>query len=160
MEKEAIEALIDRQRKWCFKDFLQIDIYQTDRAKFYRNVLGAVFSVIGISVVVFGGLVAWSYAPIKDIAALKAEVRILNRNVDKLLQINGQKVEEVNMDYNNPCPECGYKISQKIDKAKRQCLKCANIYTIRILEKAETPDPGREASRQVAILKNPILNTR
>lgn len=78
IDKSEIEIMIDKQRKWCFKDFLQIDAYQTDRAKFYRNVLGAVFSVIGISIVVFGGLVAWSYAPIQDIAALKAEVRILN----------------------------------------------------------------------------------
>lgn len=160
MEKQAVEELLEKQRKWCFKDFLQIDVYQTDRAKFYKNVLGAVFSVIGICIIIFSGVVAWSYKPIQDIATLKAEVRLMNDNLNKLLRQNGQRAREEIMDFSSTCLECGYKISIKIDKGKRQCYKCATVYNVRELEKVERIDPGKEASRQVAILKNPVIDAR
>lgn len=64
------------------------------------------------------------------------------------------------MDYCNPCPKCDYVGSVKVDKTKRQCYKCGNMFVVRIQEKAESVDPGKETSRQVAIIKNPILDAR
>lgn len=159
MEKTDVEELLEKQRKWCFKDFLQIDNYNLDRAKFYKNVLGAVFSVVGISVMIFTGLVAWSYKPIQDIAALKAEVRLLNNNVDKLLRLNGRQAMEDIMDMLNVCPECNQKGSYKLDKVKRKCIHCGAVYSTRSILEAEA-SPGKEESHKIAMNKNPVLDAR
>lgn len=162
MDMNAVEEIITKQRKWCFKDFLQIKDYREDKVKIYKTVLSSLFSVIGISVVIFAGMVAWSYQPMQDIAALKAEVAMLSKNIEKLTELiaNKKMGGVLRMDIKSTCPKCGHRISFIIDSRKRKCCECKNIFVVTPEGLTRQEYPGKEELRRVVINKNPVLDAR
>jgi len=83
-----IDGMIDKsvstQRKWCGKDFLL-------KADYYKSIIKSIAWIIAVAVLLFGGVVGWSYRPIKEIAELKVEMRVVNSKLDHIIKMNGDK---------------------------------------------------------------------
>lgn len=75
----VIDDKIKTQRHFCFKDFLTVKDY-------YKSVIKTIIWILGICVLLFSGVIAWSYAPIKDIATLKVEIRVITEKLDQLIE--------------------------------------------------------------------------
>jgi len=75
-----IDIKINDQKTHCSNCFLS-------KTAYYKGCLGAVITILFFALAIFGGVVAWSYGPIKDIATLKAESRVQSEKLDTIIKL-------------------------------------------------------------------------
>ena len=76
-----IKSEVAVQRDFCSKTFLS----QKD---YYKGNFKAIVWLILFGMVIFGGVVAWSYGPMQDIATLKSEMNVLIKKFDTVIDMS------------------------------------------------------------------------
>ncbi len=83
-----VDGVIDKKvadrRHVCGKDFLLVKDY-------YKSVIKSIAWVLTIVFIMFTGIVAWSYRPIKEISALQVEIRVVTEKLDHIIRQNGKR---------------------------------------------------------------------
>lgn len=79
---EFVKGEIAEQRGFCLEGFLT-------KKDYYKKTIRAIVWVAGISALLFGAIIGWSYNPMGDIRELKVEFRVMDAKLDQIIKQNG-----------------------------------------------------------------------
>lgn len=76
--EEIAQEKVDNQYVKCRRDY-------------YKSILTFFLGSLSTIIVIVSGIILWSYEPLKDIAVLKVELRIVQEKLDLIIKQNGIK---------------------------------------------------------------------
>lgn len=79
-------ATMKEQYEHCKRKFLW-------KAEYYKLTLRTVLGSLGVITIIILAVVGYSYQPIRDIATLKVEVKVMNEKLDVIIK-NGEKEQK------------------------------------------------------------------